>query len=62
VRGALNSGMHEAQTRFFDNSDAAADFVTGELRKGDLVLVKGSRGVRAEKIVQSLRSHFELLN
>jgi UDP-N-acetylmuramyl pentapeptide synthase len=32
------------------------------LRKGDLVLVKGSRGVHTEKILQSLRLRFELLN
>ncbi|HTY60698.1 MAG TPA: UDP-N-acetylmuramoyl-tripeptide--D-alanyl-D-alanine ligase [Acidobacteriota bacterium] len=62
VRAAVESGVPEAQARFFDNADAAADFVATILHKGDLVLVKGSRGVRVEKIVQSLRSSFELLN
>jgi len=31
------------------------------MRTGDLVLVKGSRGVRLEKIIQKLRDEFELL-
>jgi UDP-N-acetylmuramoyl-tripeptide--D-alanyl-D-alanine ligase len=62
VRAAAKSGMSEAQARFFPDAGAAADFVGSALRKGDLVLVKGSRGVHTEKIVQSLRLRFELLN
>jgi UDP-N-acetylmuramoyl-tripeptide--D-alanyl-D-alanine ligase len=33
---------------------AAADWVTGEVRPGDLVLVKASRGIGLEKVVQRL--------
>lgn len=62
VRAAVKSGMPDAQARFFDSADAAADFVVSVLHKGDLVLVKGSRGVHTEKIVQNLRARFELLN
>jgi len=58
VRGAVEAGMPESRVRFFPGPDAARDFVNGELRKQDLVLIKGSRAVRLEKIVQSLRSHF----
>ncbi len=62
VRAAVQSGIGEANALFFDTAEEAADFVVNAVRRGDLVLVKGSRGVRTEKVVQSLRSRFELLN
>jgi len=58
VRGAVEYGLPESQARFFQEVDAAKDFINGEVRKQDLVLVKGSRGVHTEKIVQSMRSRF----
>jgi UDP-N-acetylmuramoyl-tripeptide--D-alanyl-D-alanine ligase len=62
VRAAREAGMPDSQARFFQDSDAATEFISGELRMGDLVLIKGSRGVHTEKIVQSLCSRFELMN
>jgi UDP-N-acetylmuramoyl-tripeptide--D-alanyl-D-alanine ligase len=61
VRAAAKSGIPESQAHFFANSGEAVDFVKGLLRSGDLVLIKGSRGVHTEKIVQNLRSHFSVL-
>jgi UDP-N-acetylmuramoyl-tripeptide--D-alanyl-D-alanine ligase len=61
VRAVLESGMPAARALFFPDVDSAADFVSKELRCGDLVLAKGSRGVHLEKIVQRLREHFEVL-
>jgi UDP-N-acetylmuramoyl-tripeptide--D-alanyl-D-alanine ligase len=61
ARAAVKSGLPESQTGFFSDPDAAADFIRNEIRKGDLVLIKGSRGVRMEKIVQSLRLHYDPL-
>jgi UDP-N-acetylmuramoyl-tripeptide--D-alanyl-D-alanine ligase len=60
VRSAVKSGMPESQVRFFSDAAAAVDFVKGLLRSGDLMLVKGSRGIRTEKIVQSLCAHFDV--
>jgi len=60
VRAAVAHGMPETQAHFFEDSGAAADFVGGAVRSKDLVLVKGSRGVHTEKIVQKLRSISEL--
>lgn len=60
VQGAMESGMAHSQARFFEDTDSAAGFIGGLVRNGDLLLVKGSRGVRTEKIVQSLCSRFEL--
>jgi UDP-N-acetylmuramoyl-tripeptide--D-alanyl-D-alanine ligase len=59
VRAARESGMSDSQVRFFPDSNAAADFIKGVVREGDLMLIKGSRGVHTERIVQSLRSRFD---
>jgi len=32
-----------------------------EVKEGDLILVKGSRGVATDKIVKALREHFPLV-
>ena len=60
VRAAVQAGMPESQALFFPDSEAAADFIRGEIRRGDLVLIKGSRGVQMEKIVQRLCADLEL--
>jgi UDP-N-acetylmuramoyl-tripeptide--D-alanyl-D-alanine ligase len=50
------------QTKFFNDSDEAGEFLTSEIRAGDLVLVKGSRGVRTEKVIQKLLEKYNLEN
>jgi len=60
VRAAVESGMPRSRARFFGDADAAAGFVTECVQPGDLVLIKGSRGVHMEKIVGSLCSLFPL--
>jgi len=59
VRGAIERGFDERNTRFFAQAEAAADFVADTVRRGDLVLIKGSRGVRLEKVVQALQTRHE---
>jgi UDP-N-acetylmuramoyl-tripeptide--D-alanyl-D-alanine ligase len=59
VRGAMESGIPAAQAHFYPDAEAAADWIEKELRSGDLVLIKGSRGVHLETIVQRLRNRFE---
>src|SRR2546423_11768208 len=56
VEGAREAGMSAEATRFFDSSDDAADALAGFVREGDLVLVKGSRGVHTEKVVEALKA------
>jgi len=43
---------------FFSARAAAAPFVVSAVRPGDLVLVKGSRGVGTEKVVEALAAAF----
>lgn len=58
VSGAREAGL--VQSSFFENADEAARAIVGEIKPGDLVLVKGSRGVATDKIVRALREQFAL--
>jgi UDP-N-acetylmuramoyl-tripeptide--D-alanyl-D-alanine ligase len=54
VEAAVAAGLPRGQTRFFASSDEAAEFFRDFLRSGDLLLVKGSRGVKMERIVEGM--------
>jgi UDP-N-acetylmuramoyl-tripeptide--D-alanyl-D-alanine ligase len=54
VEGAANAGVPRPQTRFFASSEEAANFLLDFVTAGDLLLVKGSRGVKMERIVEAL--------
>lgn len=56
VAGAKENGLSDV--RFFENSDEAAAEIVNLVKTGDLILVKGSRGVRTEKIVEGLLAKF----
>ena len=54
VEGAVAAGVPRSQTKLFVSSEEAAKFLAGFVASGDLLLVKGSRGVKMERIVESL--------
>ena len=54
VEGAVASGFPREQTKFFAAPEEAAEYLKSFLISGDLLLVKGSRGVKMERIVESL--------
>jgi UDP-N-acetylmuramoyl-tripeptide--D-alanyl-D-alanine ligase len=56
VQGAVTGGHPVARARFFEDSEAAAEFLAAFVERGDFVLVKGSRGVKMERIVEALRA------
>jgi len=58
VAGGRDEGI--TATRFFASSDEAAAAVIDEVRDGDLILVKGSRSVETDKVVQALKEKFPL--
>ena len=59
-RAAVEAGMPGAQVWHADTSVEAADIAAREMRAGDLVLVKGSRGVATERVVERLVSVFQV--
>lgn len=46
---------------FYEDAEAAAEGVEGELRGGDYVVVKGSRGVGLERLTQRLKEKLALV-
>lgn len=58
VAGAGEAGL--AAARFFKSSDEVSEEVIKEVKEGDLILVKGSRGVATDKVVKALKEHFPL--
>jgi UDP-N-acetylmuramoyl-tripeptide--D-alanyl-D-alanine ligase len=58
VEGAVAAGVPRAQTKFFASSEQAAKFLADLVAPGDLVLVKGSRGVQMERVVEVLLANY----
>jgi UDP-N-acetylmuramoyl-tripeptide--D-alanyl-D-alanine ligase len=52
--GAIEAGMKEKNIYEFATSLEAGDFAKTFVQKGDLVLVKGSQGMRMERAVESI--------
>jgi len=61
VRGAIEAGHAAARTIFCATSEEAGGFVENLIGQGDVLLVKGSRGVKMERIVEALDSRFARL-
>ncbi len=58
VSGARDAGL--SNTQYFPDAETAAAALLAEIKEGDLVLVKGSRGVATDRIVAELRRRFPL--
>ena len=54
VSAAIEAGHPAERTQFFENSEEAAKFLESFVAPGDLLLLKGSRGVRMEKILEAI--------
>lgn len=53
--GAREKGMPKERIHTFENSQEAAKSLGGLLEHGDLILVKGSRGIKMEYIIEQLK-------
>jgi len=55
VAGAREAEMSAESAIFFETPNEAADVLTREARAGDLILIKGSRGVKTEIVVERMK-------
>jgi UDP-N-acetylmuramoyl-tripeptide--D-alanyl-D-alanine ligase len=58
IEGAVAAGLSRVHTKFFPTSEEAAKFLAGFVESGDVMLVKGSRGVKMERIVDELLTRY----
>jgi UDP-N-acetylmuramoyl-tripeptide--D-alanyl-D-alanine ligase len=59
VRGAVAAGLPSKQTKFFATPEEAGEFLADVVKPEDLLLVKGSRSVKMEKVVEAMLARFE---
>ncbi len=52
--GAVSGGIPAANVSWFETSERAAPVVAGAVRSGDLVLVKGSRGIQTDLVADRI--------
>lgn len=62
VEGALNDGMDENNIFQFEDSQKAGKFAESLIEEGDVVLIKGSQGMRMERAVEELLAYPEMKN
>jgi UDP-N-acetylmuramoyl-tripeptide--D-alanyl-D-alanine ligase len=55
VEGALEGGIPSSHAQFFPDAQAAGEFCQTLMAPGDVILVKGSRGVHLETVIEMLK-------
>jgi UDP-N-acetylmuramoyl-tripeptide--D-alanyl-D-alanine ligase len=58
VDGAREGGLKDECSLYCETPDEAARWLFDNLRSGDLVLVKGSRGVKLDQVVHAVKRRF----
>jgi UDP-N-acetylmuramoyl-tripeptide--D-alanyl-D-alanine ligase len=56
VDAAIKAGHPKERTKVFGNSQEAAAYLAQFIAPGDLLLLKGSRGVRMERILEAIET------
>ena len=59
AEAAREAGMSESRVQVFERAESAGSFLTSFIETGDTVLVKGSQGMRMERIVKALMAEPE---
>jgi UDP-N-acetylmuramoyl-tripeptide--D-alanyl-D-alanine ligase len=58
LEGAREAKMDLARLKFMRDALQAGDLLARTVKKGDVVLIKGSRGVKLEQTINTLRAAF----
>jgi UDP-N-acetylmuramoyl-tripeptide--D-alanyl-D-alanine ligase len=53
-KGAIEGGLSPEKALYFETTLEAMNFLSEEVRQNDILLIKGSRGMKMEKIVEML--------
>jgi UDP-N-acetylmuramoyl-tripeptide--D-alanyl-D-alanine ligase len=56
LNGARAEGIPENRLMFLPDSNQAGEFLARTVSPGDAVLIKGSRGVKLEKVLEALQA------
>jgi len=56
---AIHDGMSVSAVHMFERGSDATTFLLSEVKKGDVVLIKGSQSMRMERITKALMEHPE---
>ncbi len=56
--GALDGGLSEAQVMMLDRDDFVMAYLKKQVRKGDWILLKGSRRLKMDRFVPMVCEHF----
>lgn len=59
AEGAKATGFREKDIYEFDDAREAGRFLVDIIKEGDLILVKGSQSIRAERVVEEIMAHPE---
>jgi UDP-N-acetylmuramoyl-tripeptide--D-alanyl-D-alanine ligase len=62
AQGAVESGLDKERAVSFDRIEDINIFLGEFLKKGDVVLIKGSRGMKMEEIVSYLKNNYGLVD
>ena len=59
AEGAEDGGLHERNIFEFENAEYAGKYLESILKEGDIILIKGSQGMRMERIVEEIIAYPE---
>jgi UDP-N-acetylmuramoyl-tripeptide--D-alanyl-D-alanine ligase len=59
AEAALEHGLHESMIFQYEDSAKAGRELQNMIKTGDIILVKGSQGVRAERVVEEVMAEPE---